>query len=938
MSDKYVPQEIEPRWQKRWEADGLYRSVVDESKPKFYAMTMYPYPSGDLHMGHWYAMAPSDARARYLRMKGYNVLFPMGFDSFGLPAEEAAYEHGMHPRKWTYENIDRMRAQLRSMGPMFDWEREAITSDPEYYRWSQWFFLKLYENDLAYKKLAPVDFCPKCNTTLAREQVWGEDRHCERCKTPVVKKDLDQWFFRITNYADELLDFSTIDWPERVQIMQTNWIGRSEGAEVVFRTEDEDPMPVFTTRPDTLWGATFMVLAPEHPLVSKVTTPEYHDAVHDYREAAARASEIEREAVGREKTGVFTGGYAINPVNGERIPIWVADYVLMTYGSGAIMGVPSHDERDYEFALKFGLSIIPVIEPPHGQARSVVAHDAVKKGFTGALEKAGIAFEDAGGRYRVSLKDRAQTDAYVEIAQGQVKAGGYVAVAGVRFAFVFEDAVIDLDSMASDQAIVERVRGLNAGGAGDAQIAMEVLENTGFERDSLYHHAYHTMINSGEFSGTPGDRAVADVTKWLEKQGTGSFQVQYRMRDWLISRQRMWGAPIPMVYCETCGVVPVPEDQLPVLIPDDVEFDEKKRENPLTRHEGYLNTTCPNCGEPARRETDTMDTFMCSSWYQYRYLSPDYDDHPFDPVEGAYWLPVDQYTGGIEHATMHLLYTRFFTKAMRDMGVFDEVAVPKGEDRHAKFSEPMTRLYNQGIVLGEDGEKMSKSRGNVIAPDDLVAEYGADAVRGYMMFAFKWDRGGPWKSKDIIGVVRFLNDVWAVVEPPPKKPAKAGAEEAAALRRKLHQTIRRVTRGLETFRFNTALAAIMELKNTMMGVKPALAGTGVWQEAQSTLLLLLAPFTPHVAEELWERIGGPYSIHQQPWPEYDEELAAEEQITLIVQVNGKVRDRIEVDADIEEEEAKTLALASEKVQGYLDGGQPAQVIYVPGRLVNIVVN
>jgi leucyl-tRNA synthetase len=931
MSEKYVPQEIEPRWQQKWEADKLHRAVVDQSKPKHYAMTMYPYPSGDLHMGHWYAMAPSDARARYMRMKGYNVLFPMGFDSFGLPAENAAIKHHIHPKKWTYDNIDRMRTQLRSMGAMFDWEREAVTSDPEYYKWSEWFFLKFYENDLAYRKLSPVDFCPHCNTTLAREQVWGDDRHCERCGTPVIKKNLEQWFFRITKYAEELLDFSNADWPERVKIMQTNWVGRSEGAEVVFRAESEDPLPVFTTRPDTLWGATFMVLAPEHPLVEKITPPDYHDAVYDYQEQAARASDIEREAVGRDKTGVFTGAYAINPVNGERIPIWIADYVLMTYGSGAIMGVPSHDERDYEFALKFGLSIIPVIEPLHGKASSIVSKDAVKKGFTAALEKAGIAFEETDGWYDVALNDRTQADQYVEIAQAHVKKGSYVPVAGVRFSFVFDDAVFDLDSMASDRAIVERV-------GGDGKIAMEILEaDAGFKREDLFHTAYHTMVNSGDFTGTPGDKAVADVTKWLEKQGIGKHEIQYRLHDWLISRQRMWGAPIPMVYCDSCGVVPVPEDQLPVLLPDDVEFDEENRENPLTRHEGFLNTTCPICDEPAKRETDTMDTFMCSSWYQYRYLSPEYDAHPFDPVEGAYWLPVDQYTGGIEHATMHLLYTRFFTKAMRDCSLFDGVETPKDISREAFTGEPMAALYNQGIVLGEDGEKMSKSRGNVIAPDDLVEKYGTDAVRGYMMFAFKWDRGGPWMSKDIIGLVRFLNDVWKVVEPPPKKPTKADAGDAATLRRKLHQTIRRVTDGLEDFRFNTALAAIMELKNLMAEMKSRLAGTDVWVESQESLLLLLAPFTPHITEELWERIGGPYSIHQQSWPEFDAELAAEEQITLIIQVNGKVRDRIEVAADIDEEEAKALALASEKVQSFLNGGQPRQIIYVPGRLINVVV-
>jgi len=814
MNDTYKPQELEPRWQNTWNETALYRQVIDENTPKYYAMTMLPYPSGDLHIGHWYAMAPSDARARYLRMKGYNVMFPMGFDAFGLPAENAAIKQNVHPKTWTYANIERMRAQLRSMGTMIDWQREAISADPSYYRWSQWFFKKLMEMGLAYRKMSAVDFCPHCNTTLAREQVWGEDRHCERCGTPVIKKDLEQWFFKITDYADELLDFSQIDWPERVITMQTNWIGRSTGADVTFRSESGEPIEIFTTRPDTLWGATFMVLAPEHPLVDQITTPEQAEAVQAYREQAARLSDIDRETAEREKTGVFTGAYAINPVNKARIPIWIADYVMMGYGSGAIMAVPGHDERDFEFARKYGLEIIEVILVP---GRDV---------------------------------NEPMTEATTSKTEG-------------------------------------------------------------------------VMINSDYFNGTPVTEGIEKVTAWLEEQGIGKAAVNYRLRDWLISRQRYWGAPIPVIYCPEHGAVPVPDDQLPVLLPDDVEF-MPTGESPLKFHDGFLHTECPICGRPSLRETDTMDTFMCSSWYQYRYLSPDYDLAPFDPKEGEYWLPVDQYTGGIEHATMHLIYTRFFTKTMRDMGLVN-------------FDEPMKALYNQGMVLGEDGEKMSKSRGNVVAPDSLVDQYGADTVRTYLMFFAKWDQGGPWNYDGIKGPQRLLNDVWMLANAD-YEPQKVDKEADRALQRKTHQVVRKVGEDMESFSFNTAVAAIMELRNALLAAqRDKNVSVAIWQEAIEKMLLVLAPIAPHITEELWSRRGKPYSIHQQPWPTWDEEIAREEQVTLIVQVNGKVRDRIEVPADTDDGALKEAALASENVQRFLDGREPRKVIVVKGKLVNIVI-
>ncbi|HLF28602.1 MAG TPA: leucine--tRNA ligase [Anaerolineae bacterium] len=823
MTDKYIPQEIEPKWQRKWEADQLHRAVIDPARAKYYALTMLPYPSGDLHIGHWYAMTPSDARARWLRMRGYNVMFPIGFDAFGLPAENAAIQRGIHPKTWTYANIDRMRQQLRTMGAMWDWEREALSSDPEYYKWTQWFFAQLFKHGLAYKKLSPVDWCPHCNTTLAREQVWGEDRHCERCGTPVIKKNLAQWFFRITSYAEELLDFSQIDWPERVKVLQTNWIGRSEGAEVVFPLPSTPPPPsgggeggggitVFTTRPDTLWGATFMVLAPEHPLVEQLTPPDRQTEVRAYVAEATRRTDIEREAADKEKTGAFIGAYAANPVNGEKIPIWIADYVLMTYGAGAIMAVPAHDERDFAFAQKYGLPIPVVIAPPDWDGQPLSA-----------------AYDGPGA-----------------------------------------------------------------------------------------------MVNSGPFDGTPAPESKHKVIRWLEEQGIGKGAVTYRLRDWLISRQRYWGAPIPIVYCPEHGQVSVPEDQLPVLLPDDVEW-KPTGESPLKLHPTWAQTICPICGQPATRDTDTMDTFMCSSWYHLRYLSPHYARGPFDPQEYDYWMPVDTYTGGVEHATMHLIYTRFFHKACRDMGI-------------VKGDEPMTQLRNQGIILGEDSEKMSKSRGNVVAPDELVQRYGADAVRAYLMFFARWDQGAPWSSTGIEGTVRWLNRVWNIALPLEDDTLRnTQHEDIKALRRITHQTIKRVTDDFEAFEFNTIVSALMGLTNALYKYRATTAVTPAWEEAITTLLKLIAPITPHLAEELWARRGLPYSIHQQAWPVYETAAAAEEMITLVVQVNGKVRDRIEAPADITEEQAKARALATEGAMRYLNGQAPRQVVYVPRRLVNIVM-
>ncbi len=942
MAERYVPQEIEPRWQARWEADGLYRAKVDPDKPKHYALTMLPYPSGDLHIGHWYAMAPSDVRARYSRMHGYNVLFPMGFDAFGLPAENAAIARGVHPYSWTMSNIERMRKQLKSMGAMFDWEREAISCLPGYYRWTQWFFLKFLEAGIAYKAYQAVDFCPHCNTTLAREQVWGDDHHCERCGTPVIKKNLDQWFFRISQYADELLDFRGLDWPEPVKAMQTNWIGRSEGAEVRFGLtppypKGEREIVVFTTRPDTLWGATFMVLAPEHPLVDALTTAAQHAEVRYYAAQAAHQTEIQRQSTEKDKTGVFTGAYALNPVNGARIPIWVADYVMMTYGTGAIMAVPAHDERDFDFALKYGLPILPVIDRPDHLAKSLVVPGSTRPGLEQALRESGIehrayAGSDGAVTLKVTLHGDDQIACYVALLQSHLLPGFWCEIVGARWLFLFADGLVELESPEADREILRRCQELEPS-VREKRSVMEMLAAVPFYQDVLFHAEVGAMIHSGKFSGTPGSIAKQSVTEWLTAQGKGEYRTNYRLHDWLISRQRYWGAPIPIVYCDRCGTVPVPYEQLPVLLPLDAVIP-PTGENALKFHEGFLRTACPKCGGPATRETDTMDTFMCSSWYQYAYLSPyfgggepiDRDSGPVDRVEAAYWLPVDLYTGGIEHATMHLIYTRFFTKVLRDLGIL-------------RLNEPMRTLRNQGIILGEDDEKMSKSRGNVVAPDELVARYGADTVRGYLMFGWRWDQGGPWDSKGIEGIARFLNRVWdCAVEPGHSGDQKADESTVRSLRRKVHQAIRRGTADMEAFSFNTYIANLMELNNALLKAKETPAyGTPAWDEAIGAMLLMLAPACPHIAEELWLRTGHHYSIHDQTWPAYDDAVAAEDLVTLVVQVNGKVRDRIEVPAGIGEETARSLALATEGAMRHIEGRQVASVIVIPGRLVNIVV-
>ncbi len=921
---RYDPKQIEPKWQARWEADQLYRATIDPGRQKFYFLTMLPYPSGDLHIGHWFIMTPSDARARWLRMQGYNVMYPIGFDAFGLPAENAAIQRGIHPAQWTYANIANMRQQLRSMGASWDWEREAVSSDPEYYRWTQWFFNQLFRHGLAYKKMAAVDWCPQDNTTLAREQVVGDDRVCERCGTPVIRKNLEQWFFRITNYADELLDFSGMDWPERIKTLQTNWIGRSEGASVVFRSERDDPIEIFTTRPDTLWGATFMVLAPEHPLVARLTTPERRAEVEAYVAAATRQTDIQRESTDKEKSGVFIGAYAINPVNSARIPIWIADYVLVTYGTGAIMAVPAHDERDFAFALKFGLPILPVVARTSGVAKSFALAGTMNHGFAEALSAAGIPFEARHSSLYIIIPAE-KVERYVELARNFVRPDSWNEVVGGPWLFIFPEGVRKWDSPDAESDILARAKELEPDVRGKRSV-MEMLYAVEFYRDALYHHDYGDLINSGEFTGTAGDVARKAVAAWLAERGQGRLAVTYRLRDWLISRQRYWGAPIPIVYCPEHGQVPVPDDQLPVELPMDVEW-QPTGQSPLKLHPTWSHTTCPICGQPATRDTDTMDTFMCSSWYHLRYLSPQADQAPFDPAEYDYWMPVDAYTGGAEHATMHLIYTRFFHKALRDMGI-------------VRGKEPMLQQRNQGQILGPDGQRMSKSRGNVIDPDVQVNTYGADVVRAYLMFGYQWSEGGPWNTDNIQGVVRWLNRVWTIVREDGGRKSEVGSQRLAStteLRRITHQSIKKVSDDFNAYEFNTIVSTLMEFTNALYKYRADLEGSPVWDEALDTLLKLMAPVTPHIAEELWVSRGRPYSIHQQAWPVYDHAAAAEELVTIVVQVNGKVRDRVQVAAGAGESEVKAAALASEGARRNMDGKEPRQVVVVPGRLVNIVL-
>lgn len=814
---KYDFKSIESKWQKKWEDDRIYKPSENYEKPKYYCLEMFPYPSGKLHMGHVRNYSIGDVIARFKRMSGFNVLHPIGWDGFGLPAENAAIQRGIHPSKWTWSNIANMRAQLKQLGLSYDWDREVATCHPEYYKWTQWLFLLLYNKGLAYRKKAFVNWCPSCSTVLANEQVV--DGICDRCKTEVIKKDLEQWFFKITDYADELLkDLEKLPgWPDKVKTMQQNWIGRSEGLQFSFTAEKTgEKIPVFTTRPDTVYGVSYMVLAPEHPLVEELSAgTEYEAAVKEFKKKIEKYNEIVRTSTETEKEGMFTGAYAINPMNGDKVPIWIANYVLMGYGTGAVMGVPAHDQRDFEFAKKYDLPIKVVISPKDK-----------------------------------TLHSDEMTEAYV------------------------------------DEGI---------------------------------------LVNSDKFCGMSNTEAIKTIGQYMSDEGIGEFKVNFKLRDWLISRQRYWGAPIPMVYCKKCGVVPVPEQDLPVMLPENIEFNPSNI-SPLKEYDEFVNTTCPKCHGPARRETDTMDTFMCSSWYFYRFTDARNEKSPFDREKVNYWMPVDQYIGGVEHAILHLMYSRFFNKVTRDAGLVE-------------VDEPFEKLLTQGMLL-KDGVKMSKSLGNTVSPEEIVEKYGADTARLFILFAAPPERDLEWSDQGVEGCFRFIQRVLRLVEDLSNKLNNAGSSGKSDrdVRRLTHKTIKKVTDDIsERFNFNTAISAIMEMVNGLNAYKDSSISKAVIEEALDNLLLLLAPFAPHITEELWHNLGHKKSVHVMPWPKCDVEALVEDEIEIVVQVNGKLRDKINISAEATEDEMRETALRQEKVTSFLEGKQIVKVITVPNKLVNIVV-
>lgn len=823
MVAEYNPSVIEPKWQKFWEENGIDQTDDDKQK-KYYVLEMFPYPSGRLHMGHMRNYSIGDVLARFKRMRGFSVLHPMGWDAFGLPAENAAIKNQVHPAEWTYDNIEAMKKQQKAVGISYDWRREVATCDPDYYKWTQWLFLLLYRRGLAYKKHAAVNWCPNCSTVLANEQV--EEGGCWRCGTEVTNKDLDQWFFRITDYAERLLEDLKLlsGWPERVRTMQENWLGKSEGAEVRFKVKDsDDEIPVFTTRPDTLYGVTYMVLAAEHPLVEELTAgTEQQDEVQAFVENTKKLNDIARSSTEMVKEGIFTGAYCINPVNGEEVPILVGNYVLMGYGTGAVMGVPAHDQRDFEFAHKYKLPLRVVITPADKE----------------------------------------------------------LSVADLKEAYVDEGV----------------------------------------------------LINSAHFNGRANVAAKKEITDYLAANNWGEAKVTYRLRDWLISRQRYWGAPIPILYCTHCGTVPVPEEELPVLLPEDVIF-KAGGQSPLTEHEGFLHTTCPQCGGDARRETDTMDTFIDSSWYYFRYTDAHNNELPFAKAKGDAWVPVDQYIGGIEHAILHLLYSRFITKVLHDAGYTTAV-------------EPFTRLLAQGMV-NKDGAKMSKSKGNVVSPDEIIEKYGADTGRLFILFAAPPEKDVDWSDRGVEGSYRFLKRVWRLVDryadalQQTEDQQVTVDESDQALRRAMHTALKKVTDDIEErFNFNTAISSIMEAVNaaySYMHEKEDNVHHGIVSEVLEILVLMLAPFAPHLGDELWERLGHQTSVHLQSWPTFDPTALQVAEVEIVVQVNGKVRDHLMVPTGLTREALQELALANERVTQLVQNKQVVKVIAVPDKLVNVVV-
>jgi leucyl-tRNA synthetase len=823
VEEKYNPQKVEEKWQRIWEDGKKFKATEDKGRKKYYLLEMFPYPSGRIHMGHVRNYSIGDVLARFKRMRGFNVLHPMGWDAFGMPAENAAIQNKSHPAKWTYENIDYMRGQLKKMGLSYDWDREIATCDVDYYKWEQLIFLQMFKEGLAYKKTSFVNWCPKCETVLANEQV--EDGCCWRCDSGVEQKELDQWFFRITKYAEELLDHTDKlpGWPERVLTMQRNWIGKSYGCEINFPVEGSNTaIKVFTTRQDTLYGATFMSLAPEHPLAMELTIDENREKVDEFVEKVKRTDKQARTAEDFEKEGVFTGSYCTNPVTGRRMPVYLANFVLTDYGTGAVMAVPTHDQRDFEFARKYDLQLQVVIRPESE----------------------------------------------------------------------------NLDPVSMTEA---------------------------FTDDGI-------MVNSGQFDGLKSSDAKEKIADFLEKKGIGAKTVNFRLRDWGISRQRYWGNPIPIIYCEVCGVVPVPESDLPVVLPKDATFSGEGG-NPLAKISSYVNVPCPLCGMMARRETDTMDTFVQSSWYFLRYCCPDYVAGPLHKAETEYWMPVDQYIGGIEHAVLHLLYARFFTKVLRDLGYVD-------------VDEPFANLLTQGMVI-KDGAKMSKSKGNVVDPNALIDAYGADTARLFSLFAAPPEKDLDWSDQGVDGSFRFLNRIWKLAYESAPFVLSAGpvnpdslTEDGKKLRRTVHKTIKKVTEDIEErFHFNTAIAAVMELVNAINAfeAKNHPSNAAVLKEAVESVILLLAPFVPHVSEELWDAIGNRDGVEAMGWPAFDPAAAVEDELLIVVQVNGKLRGKVTVPASASEDEVKSAALADDKVISFTADKTVKKIVYVPGKLVNIVV-
>ncbi len=913
----YNHKEIEPKWSQVWKENKTYRTPDTSDKPKDYTIVMFPYPSGDLHIGHWYNFAPTDVYARFKRMSGKNVMTTIGFDAFGLPAEGAAIKRGIHPSDWTHSNIQSMLKQLEKMGPSYDWERTVVTCDPDYYKWTQWCFLKLYEKGLAYKTKAAVNWCPVDKSVLANEQAEGGV--CWRCGSQVEQKMIEQWFFKITEYAERLLEgLETLDWPERIKLMQYNWIGKSEGAEITFKivTEGQDtpkPLTVFTTRPDTLFGATFLVVAPEHPQLDDLTTEEHKREVHSYREQTVHKSELERIADNKKKTGTFTGSYAIHPFTNRKLPVWTADFILANYGTGAIMAVPGHDQRDYDFAKQYDLPIKFILQP--AEVSAVIVEKSVDKQlFDDLTQLGGFTVSDFSLWGKMVNFGRDKIETFRKLVQTHLQEGPHVVhTDGVIRMAIFKDKVVayNTESRSWEEAIAY---------GKEKKIIPENLDFTfpeeGFTKPFTdTENAY--LIDSENFSGLSSADAKKLIVKVLEKENQGTRTIKYKLRDWLVSRQRYWGAPIPIIYCEHCGTVPVPEKDLPVVLPYEVDYTPQEV-SPLGSAPDFVNVKCPKCGADAKRDTDTMDTFVDSSWYFLRYPTPHDDTRPFGSAKlgGSdtvnQWAPVDKYVGGAEHAVLHLLYSRFFTKVFADEG-------------YLNFQEPFQSLFNQGIILGPDHQKMSKSKGNVINPDELVEHYGCDAVRMYLCFLGPYDQGGPWNPAGIEGVSRFMRKFYGVLTGDHATTADNNLDVA------INKLIKKVTNDLPQMKFNTSVAAFMEFINTVGEQKLTI-------EQKKSVIKLIAPFAPFLSEELWnEYAPGQGSVHHQSWPTFDPAMLIESDVEIVIQVNGKVRDRFVVPLNTDKDTVVSQALSREIVVKFTEGKQPDSLIFVPNKLLNIVI-